>query len=251
MIRDMGLDCEIFLLNPISKVQHRLPSFNTIGDFSRFKRKLETEGRQRSAALDFLNKLELYIYVRCQFRTLYGCNCFQGYSTLALNRPGDERWTILLELPGRETKNFFDDILFSSGALHACVRYTSKDKAILMSVEDRTLNFGDQVMELKLVHFVDDRRGRYIPRLLESNNEVLFVIQILDELDDGDVEDYGYHGEGNDHDDIDGDVDEYYLADEATVVAEHDNENVNDLEGNHQDRQFDHEDEDHMLIKRM
>lgn len=75
------------------------------------------------------------------------------------------------------------------------------------------------------------------------------MIQILDELGDGDVEDYGYHGEGNDHDDIDGDVDEYYLADEATVVAEHDNnENVNDLEGNHQDGQ---EDEDYMLIKRV
>ncbi|KAL6211943.1 hypothetical protein ACLB2K_017166 [Fragaria x ananassa] len=43
---DLGLDCEIFLLNPISKVQHRLPSFNTIGDFSRFKRKLVTEGIQ-------------------------------------------------------------------------------------------------------------------------------------------------------------------------------------------------------------
>ncbi|KAL6213122.1 hypothetical protein ACLB2K_012569 [Fragaria x ananassa] len=95
---------------------------------------------------------------------------------------------------------------------------------------------------------LDDVMEKILQRLSLKDR---ILLRIVYELGDADVEDYGYHGEGNDHDDIDGDVDEYYLADEATVVAEHDNENVNDLEGNHQDGQFDHEDEDYMLIKRM
>lgn len=177
---------EMFLLNPITGVQHQLPSLESTRSFQKF---VETEEC-------FLPQVVLSSsnISECMVAAV-----FHSFKELGLCMPGDKSWSVFPLLDEVENLHF-EDILFSGGMLYALVNSPGINNGVVTAC---TLNFGDQdrEVELKLVYdkkenwsannenyeIRDDYRialnSLYYSCLLESTNkEVLLVHKIYDTL---------------------------------------------------------------------
>ncbi|KAK9927546.1 hypothetical protein M0R45_024727 [Rubus argutus] len=161
MVMEQGLiNSEMFLINPISAVQHKLPSFHEFVGISGCDHEADS----------FFDHIELSSAdaSECVVAAVFN-------SALGLCKLGDKTWTVF--------KQVIEDHGDEDGVVVA-----------------RSLNFGDHVVELKLVfnneehlwNNIESYTGYYRDftilvnvslrsYLLEAKNEVLLIHQILDE----------------------------------------------------------------------
>ncbi|XP_062019301.1 uncharacterized protein LOC133735881 isoform X1 [Rosa rugosa] len=216
IIKEKGLNSEMYLVNPISRAVHKLPPLRTIPSFKNF---LKTRKWELLGANGFC--------LRVKMSTSDGFNSssnftvaayFEDQKTLGLCRPGDQKWSVFPVLDGNQD-DCLCDILFSSGRLYALVGSKKIDGSVAPT---RALNFAFQDAEhLKLTLVYDKHEDYndippyltdYTPWLLESTNkEVLLIHQmhgdVLKTKNDGDEQineindgDHGLNNEGDEED---------------------------------------------------
>ncbi|KAB2635140.1 hypothetical protein D8674_025674 [Pyrus ussuriensis x Pyrus communis] len=206
MIREQGVDSKVFLLNPISKAQHQLPSLNTIASFEQSVNGEERTACAASAFLDYKIELSSSNISECIVAVFVG-----PYKELSLCRPGGKRWNTF-----QVTDYFKDeyplDLLFSRGVFYALVTSTYSNKN--GGVRAFILNFRDEdedepcAVELKLVYdnieepcsSLNRGHGDFLHRinlngnhrayLFESttNNEILLIHHMKDTFESSVIE---------------------------------------------------------------
>ncbi|PRQ33927.1 putative F-box domain-containing protein [Rosa chinensis] len=237
MIKESEQNTTTFLVNPISGVQHQLPSLRTIPSFQKF---VETKKWKRYGAFAFFNCLVLSTSDihsdECVVAAALGC----ANDILGLCRPGDKEWNIFRLLDADEA---LTDVLFCSGKLYALV--VSNNKSGVVSTA-RTLNFGDHSVELKLIynaninfHTNSEYHGNYEiyvqgyvdSYLIESatNKEVLLIHQRLDVFSSIGDNNNGENGGGGNHEEEEEEVE---VEVEGNDGGDDANEEWNNLGGN-------------------
>lgn len=183
MVKEQGLmNSEIFLLNPISGIQHKLPSFHEFVGISGCDHEADS----------FFDRIDLSSAEasECVVAAVFK-------SALGLCKLGDKSWTVFKQVIEDHEDDYFVDLLFSCGTLYALVNSNDIDRDGV--VVARSLNFGDHVVELKLVFNNEEHLWNNIESymgfhrdftilvnvslssyLLEAKNEVLLVHQIHD-----------------------------------------------------------------------
>lgn len=172
MFIEKGLHTQMFMLNPLSGVQHKLPSLKTNLTFNTTAFRI-----WKGQARHFVTKIVLSSpnFSECivaAFFSNHGLGL--DHHELGFCRPGDKSWIVF---------NFYDgyisvmDILFSGSTLYALLLHNDDTKS--GTVVAHTLTFGDHVVELKFIYVVHGSHNSY---MLESsiNNEVLLIHQMLD-----------------------------------------------------------------------
>lgn len=159
----------IYLVNPVSGAQHRLPPLQTIPSY-------------KEDSLDSIIE-EVVLSSPDISQCLVAAHLGKG--TLLLCRPRHKSWNVFQVLDENDILGTIEHILFSStGMLYALVRGSG-------IAADHTLKFGDDEVKLKLIYekdewWIDDslmgpEEEAYACRsyLLEStNNEMLLIHQI-------------------------------------------------------------------------
>lgn len=257
MIKERGLNSQVFLLNPISGALHQLPSLATIPSFQKF---VETEHWKLYGASLFFNQVAL------STSNIYSDQCVvaalsDSCKELALCRPGSKTWSVFCDFDHEHTRYSLSQLLFSSGKLYAL--FHTKNIIQKDMIVARTLRFGDHALELMIVydsiieplgeieeyhdHKVYLQYG-YSRFLFEStNNEVLLIHKIDDILmakknDDNDVEEDGEDEQGNDDDDDDMEEDGGHGNDDNDVEGNDDEDD--DMEEDEGNDDNDEEDDD-------
>ncbi|XP_021818908.1 uncharacterized protein LOC110760869 [Prunus avium] len=251
MIKEKVLNSKLYLINPISRDQHQLPSLRTIPSFHKF---VNTNKSKRGGALLFCTLFAL------STSDVKSKNCIVAAVfdelTLGLCRPGDKTWSVFHVLDENE---HLTTILFSSsGMLYALVSSSGKNGIVVAS---HSLNFGDDTVKIKLVYDkIESRRdlntsieyrdgyqivlkGMYTYHLLQSatNNEVFVIHQIQDCFSrrDGDFEEEDENEEEG-TDDEDEDEDEEEIDDEEGTDDEDEDEDEEEIDD---EEETDNEDE--------
>ncbi|KAI5311834.1 hypothetical protein L3X38_041007 [Prunus dulcis] len=252
---------KLYLVNPISRDQHQLPSLRTIPSFHKF---VNTNKSKRGGALLFCNSFAL------STADVKSNNCIVAAVfdelTLGLCRPGDKTWSVFHVLDENE---YLAKLLFSSsGMLYALVFSGSLSKNGIV-VASHSLNFGDDTVKIKLVYdktestrdlnpsieYCDDfqilLKGMYASHLLQSatNNEVFVIHQILDCFlrRDGDVEEEDENeeeGTDDEDEDEDKDKDEEEIDDEEEADDEDEDEDEDEEEIDDEDETDDEDEEE-------
>ncbi|KAK9944367.1 hypothetical protein M0R45_009939 [Rubus argutus] len=180
MFIEKGKHTQMFLLNPLSGVQHKLPPLKKNVTFDIGFRKWKDHARQ------FVDKIVLSSpdISECMVAAFFNNHGLGvDHQELGFCRPGDKRWIVF---------NYFDtcigvkDILFSGNTLYALLLHNDDTKS--GTVVAHTLTFGDHVVELKFIYDIEATMNRYVVHdshnsyMLESsiNNEVFLIHQILD-----------------------------------------------------------------------
>ncbi|KAL6189582.1 hypothetical protein ACLB2K_040969 [Fragaria x ananassa] len=139
MIKEDEHNSSVFLVNPISGVHHQLPSTY-----------VETATWKKYGAFTFYNRLVLSTSVIDLEECIVAATLGRFTNKiLVLCRPRDKEWNVFQLTDANVT---LTDILFSCGKLYALV--VSKYKMAIVATP-RMLNFGDQLLELKLVYDVN------------------------------------------------------------------------------------------------
>ncbi|XP_024163718.1 uncharacterized protein LOC112170604 [Rosa chinensis] len=250
MIKEQGLNSQIFLLNPISGDLHQLPSLATIPSFQKY---VEDKKWKLYGGSLFFHQIVLSTSNVNSDQCVVAAS-FDSCDELALCRPGGKTWSVFRPLDHEHEG--LAQLLFSSGKLYALIGGEIKKEGIVA----QTLRFGDHALELMMVYvgaliippigeieeYNDHEvylQGLTSSFLLEStNNEVLLIhkvddyfimvnndseedseADILEGEDEGnDMEEEGNYDEGddnyndNDAEDVEGndedeeEEDEYY-----------------------------------------
>ncbi|XP_004292302.1 PREDICTED: uncharacterized protein LOC101309509 [Fragaria vesca subsp. vesca] len=155
----------MFMINPLSGVQHNLPALKTIVTFRiGFRKWREPQNFVTKIALSSPNTLKCIVAA------------FFSSHELGFCRPGDKRW-IVFEL--KDNYIGVTDIFFSGTTLYALLRHNYASERC--TVVSYPITFEDHVVELKLIY---DEIASFnsISYMIESsiNNEVLLIHQMLD-----------------------------------------------------------------------
>ncbi|KAK9941964.1 hypothetical protein M0R45_007654 [Rubus argutus] len=188
IIKEKGINSKMFLLNPITRALHHLPSLRTIPFFKEF---VKTRKWERLGAKEFCCHVALSTPedINNSSRSFTVAAVFNDRKTLGLCRPGDKAWTVTQVLDDvnekasgigmddshrnssssllyshRNSSSLLFDILFSSGTLYALVSSQNKDGVVDSATRTLNVGFGHHAVELKLKLVYDK---------LENKNKII------------------------------------------------------------------------------
>ncbi|KAL6214146.1 hypothetical protein ACLB2K_013584 [Fragaria x ananassa] len=194
----------IYLVNPVSGAQHRLPPLQTIPGY-----KEKSDGS--SVCEVVLSSPDVST---CMVAATL------GEQKLLLCRPKEKSWSVFQVLDEDDSSGFIYHILFSStGILYALVKGSSNCGDETSWIENRRVKFGDDEVELKVIYdkvylewWTDEGLQEFEelynrPYLSETtNNELLLIYQIKgnvgEDVMEGNVidEEGNNNGEGDEND---------------------------------------------------
>ncbi|XP_004292303.1 PREDICTED: uncharacterized protein LOC101309797 [Fragaria vesca subsp. vesca] len=169
----------IYLLNPVSGAQHRLPPLQTIPGY-----KEKSDSHPFSQVV--LSSPDIDVSTCLVAATL-------GTQKLLLCRPRDKSWSVFQVFDENDSLGRVNHIMFSSRGIPYALVGDSSLCGDETWIENRSLKFGDDEVELKVIYvkvyleswadegFSMQEYFEYKPYLSEStNNELLLIYQIAD-----------------------------------------------------------------------